>query len=520
MRIVTVTEMRQIEKEAFESGISYEQMMRTAGTKIAEKIFCSTIYPNQTITAIIGPGNNGGDALITLTVLRKHGWITNAWIIRERFDQDDLLSEYQKLNGNLRKYQDDQNFILLDQWLNSSDVFLDGALGIGCHLPLANDYSVLFSHIQDLPKNFMTIAVDCPSGMDCNTGDCDKNCIQADLTLCIEALKIGEIQHPGYHFTGHIDRISLDLPENLPVYQTIKRFSLEKETLRNTVPVREIDGNKGTFGTVAIIGGSYQYIGAPILTGMAAYKTGCGLVNMFVPQIVRDISASSISEAIWTIMDLQNQETTNDCLEKIDAIMKKKHAIVIGPGFGHNDLQTVFVKRIFEKMQEGSYGLDQNFVIDADGLNLLASLPNWDIIVPQVCILTPHPGEFSRLSKLTIQEIQKNRIQVSEKFALTWNKVIVLKGAFTVIASPDGRTAVMPLATSALAKAGSGDILSGIIAGFLAQGVADQFAAACLGVWIHGKTGILAKDRIGNEYSVTATDIVQSIPESITKLLV
>ena len=166
MRIVTVTEMRQIEKEAFESGISYEQMMRTAGTKIAEKIFCSTIYPNQTITAIIGPGNNGGDALITLTVLRKHGWITNAWIIRERFDQDDLLSEYQKLNGNLRKYQDDQNFILLDQWLNSSDVFLDGALGIGCHLPLANDYSVLFSHIQDLPKNFMTIAVDCPSGMD------------------------------------------------------------------------------------------------------------------------------------------------------------------------------------------------------------------------------------------------------------------------------------------------------------------------------------------------------------------
>ena len=519
MKIVSVGEMRQIEKEAFESGISYEQMMITAGKKIAQKILSDTPYLNRTITAIIGTGNNGGDALIALTVLLKEGWIANAWIIRKRHEDDNLLSDFLHMNGQITEYQNDRNFNQLDQWLDSSDIFLDGALGIGCHLPLASDYSEVFSHIHNLPKNFTTVAIDCPSGMDCDSGECDEHCIHANLTLCIEALKIGEVQNLGYHFTGKTDSISLDLPGNLPIFQKIKRNLLEKESLRKDIPPREIDGNKGTFGTVVIIGGSDPYVGAPILAGLAAYKTGCGLVDMFIPQVVRDISANMIPEAIWTVLDIKSPNATDLCLEKIIEVIKKRHAFVIGPGFGKGEMQIAFIDKFFEQVKEVSQYSNPNLVIDADGLNSLVSLPDWQKRLPQVCILTPHPGEFSRLSGLTIQEIQKNRIRICEEYAKRWNQVVVLKGAYTIVASPDGRSAVLPIASSALAKAGSGDVLSGIIAGFLSQGISDQFTAACLGVWIHGNAGLSAKERIGNEYSVTATDIVQSIPETITMLL-
>lgn len=519
MKIISVDEMRQIEKEAYESGISYEQMMITAGKKIAQKILSETLYLNRTITAIIGTGNNGGDALIALTELIKEGWTANAWMIRKRHDKDNLLSNFHYHSGQTVEYQNDQYFNQLDQWLQSSDILLDGALGIGCHLPLASDYSEVFSHIHSISKRFTTIAVDCPSGMDCDSGECDEHCIHADLTFCVEALKIGEIQNPGYRFTGKIESISLDLPENLPIYQKIKRNIIQRESLNKDIPVREVDGNKGTFGTVDIIGGSDQYIGAPILTGMAAYKAGCGLVNMFVPQIVRDISANMIPEAIWTILNIKDPHAMDLCMEKIIEAKMKKHAFVIGPGFGIGDIQIEFTRKFFEQVQEVSPYSEQNFIIDADGLNLLAALADWPKRLPQLCILTPHPGEFSRLSALPIQEIQRNRVRICEEYAKRWNKVVVLKGAYTVISSPDGRTGVLPIASSALAKAGSGDVLSGIIAGFLSQGISDQFTAACLGVWIHGNAGLIAKERIGNEYSVTATDIIQSIREAITTLI-
>lgn len=518
MKLVTTEQMRQIEKEAFECGISYQQMMRTAGIGIAEKIIRLTKPLNKTVCGIIGSGNNGGDALIALTELARSGWTVFAWIISSLNNGDDQFHDFCEAGGTGIYFQEDKDFLQLDEWIEKCDILLDGALGIGCHLPLREDYSFIFSHIQ-MDKNLpFVIAVDCPSGMNCDTGEVAPDCFHADMTICIEAVKLGEVLNPAYLYVGKLDVVSLDLPGNLAVYSEIKRSVMEIPDMKKLMPQRVADGNKGTFGTVSIIGGSDQYIGAPILSGKAAYKTGCGLVRMFVPPVVRNIAGGQIPEAVWNSIDLTGLSGTKEMIQKIFDTDNKKGAIVIGPGFGLDQDQHLFMKNFLARIGTPKTGLRSPLVFDADGLSLLAEFPEWHRQISENCVLTPHPGEMSRLCGIPIHEIQADRIAITEKFADSWNKVVVLKGAYTVVAAPDGRSSVLPVASSALAKAGSGDILAGVIAGLLAQGELEPYHAACLGVWLHGTAGLNAQKQTGNSYSIMASDILLSIPEAINRL--
>ena len=268
-----------------------------------------------------------------------------------------------------------------------------------------------------------------------------------------------------------------------------------------SLPERAEDGNKGSFGCVTVVGGCEKYLGAPILCGKAAYRVGCGLVELVVPEIVRNCGASGFTEAIW-----------NCSAFEAGMVPERRNCVtVIGPGLG--TAQEIAAKLL--SLINSAAMFSKLIVLDADALNLLSRIPNWFETVPVNCVLTPHPGEMARLCGISVAEVQENRANLALTKAIEWHQIVLLKGANTVIASPEGYYVVLPYATSALSVAGSGDALAGIIAGFAAQGK-PAFDAAWLGGEIHARAGLLAADKFGNPYSVMAGDLLSALPETIT----
>lgn len=268
-----------------------------------------------------------------------------------------------------------------------------------------------------------------------------------------------------------------------------------------SLPERAEDGNKGSFGCVTVVGGCENYLGAPILCGKAAYRVGCGLVELVVPEIVRTCGAPGFTEAIW-----------NCSAFEAGMVPERGNCVtVIGPGLGTAPETAAKLPSLINSAAMFS----KLIVLDADALNLLSRTPNWFETVPENCVLTPHPGEMARLCGMNVAEVQRNRAKLAQTKAVEWHQVVLLKGANTVIASPEGFYVVLPYATSALSMAGSGDVLAGIIAGFAAQGK-PAFDATWLGGEIHARAGLLAADKFGNSYSVMAGDLLSALPETIT----
>ena len=268
-----------------------------------------------------------------------------------------------------------------------------------------------------------------------------------------------------------------------------------------SLPERAENGNKGSFGCVTVVGGCENYLGAPILCGKAAYRAGCGLVELVVPEIVRNCGAPGFTEAIW------------NCRAFSEGLVPERNncVAVIGPGLG-TDPETA--KKLPSLINSASM-FGKLLILDADALNLLSRDPQWFETIPSNCVLTPHPGEMARLCGVSVPEVQADRANLALSKAVEWQQVVLLKGSNTVIASPDGFYVILPYASSALSVAGSGDVLAGIIAGFAAQGK-PAFDAAWLGAEIHARSGLLAAEKFGNSYSVMAGDILDSVPEAIT----
>ena len=269
-----------------------------------------------------------------------------------------------------------------------------------------------------------------------------------------------------------------------------------------SLPERTDDGNKGSFGCVTIVGGCENFPGAPLMAGRAAYRAGCGLVELVVPDVVRNCCAGSFPEAVW-----------NSAAFEDGIVPERRNAVtVIGPGLG---TAAETAEKLPLLVQSASM-FSRVMILDADALNLLSKDPEWFTKIPQNCVLTPHPGEMARLTGLSIAEVQAERPKLALSKAVEWQQVVLLKGANTVIASPEGYYVILPYASSALSTAGSGDVLAGIIAGFAAQGK-PAFDAAWLGAEIHARAGLLAAADLGNNYSVMAGDIIANIPAAVTQ---
>jgi NAD(P)H-hydrate epimerase len=327
------------------------------------------------------------------------------------------------------------------------------------------------------------------------------------------AIKQGLLKFPAFKLVGDLRMVGIGLPQGLSAYDSIHREVIGTDWVRSVLPKRPLEGHKGTFGTVLVVGGSLNYSGAVLLAGEAAFRSGAGWVTLAVPEPLHTALAGSFIEATWLLLPHENGCIAAVGAELVLANLEKPTALLLGPGFGMLPTTRDFLDRLLSDGQNLP-----SLVIDADGLKLLAQIPNWAAQLPGPAVLTPHPGEMSILTGLHSSEVQSNRVEIAEKYAKDWGHVVVLKGAFSVIAAPDGRTAVIPVATPALARAGTGDVLAGLIAGLRAQKM-DAYEAAVAATWIHARAGLYAADVLGSTATVLAGDVLSATVDVLGEFL-
>lgn len=513
MKLVTVAQMRAIEKEADAKGVTYAQMMENAGRGLAEIIHALGQESGwEEVTGIVGSGNNGGDALVALTWLAGAGWRTHAYLVNRK--NDELVSRYLEAGGEVTHSAGDSDFTSLRGFIEECDVLLDGLLGTGIKLPLKKEAARVLDLcirvvFESYPPPFV-VAVDCPSGVDCDTGEAAEEVIPAHLTLTMAAVKQGLLKLPAFEFVGELEVVDIGLPDDLESWNALQAEVADWLTVSALLPGRPPDSHKGTFGTAFVTAGSTSYTGAALLAGEAAYRAGVGLVRMAVPETLHAALAGHLPEATWLPLPHDNGFISETAAEVVLNNLERATACLLGPGFGDKPTTKKFVEKALPSIKVP-------LVLDADGLRHVSQIKNWHKKLSTLAVLTPHPGEMSALTGLSVGEIQSNREEIAIKYAQEWGHVVVLKGAFTVVAAPDGNYTVIPVATPALARAGSGDVLAGLIVGLLAQGL-DSYDAAVAGAFIHAQAGIRAAQSLRTTASVLAGDVLDAVPHVIAEL--
>jgi hydroxyethylthiazole kinase-like uncharacterized protein yjeF len=514
MKLVNVSQMHAIEKEADAQGLSYKEMMQNAGRGLAEMIHALGQENGwEEVTGLVGSGNNGGDTLVALTWLAEAGWHTHAYLVK-REENDELVMRYLDAGGIVSGAAGDRKLLTLRDFLERSDVLLDGLLGTGTKLPLKQQVAEVLRNVQGILSNNdiqpWIIAVDCPSGMDCDSGEAAPETLAADLTVSMAAVKQGMLKLPAFEKVGHIELVDIGLPDDLTAFREVKTEVADDRMIAALLPARTLASHKGTFGTALIVAGSISYIGAALLAGKAAYRVGAGLVRMAVPEPVLPMLAGHLPEATWLPLAHETGFISESAADVLVQNLDRATAILLGPGLGAFAGTGKFVEKVLDL-------LNLPLVIDADGLRHLSQIGHWPKKISEIAVLTPHPGEMAILTGMSKAEIQAKREELAGRFAREWGHVVILKGAFTVIASPDGRSTVIPIATPALARAGTGDVLAGLIVGLRAQGL-NAYDAAIAGAYLHGKAGLIAAEDLGTTVSVLASDVLDSIPDAITEL--
>jgi NAD(P)H-hydrate epimerase len=538
MKLVTVSQMQAIEKEADAGGLTYEMMMENAGQGLADVILERfRDEPEPAVIGLVGPGNNGGDTLVALAALAQAGWKARAYLVKRK--KDALVKRFLEAGGEV--IAGENAFEKLSEAIELADVLLDGVLGTGIKLPLKAEVADLLSEVNDLLDSLeehapFVVAVDCPSGVDCDSGDVAEATIPADLTVTMAAVKQGLLKLPAFEYVGQLEVVDIGLPADLPAFQSVTTEVAEADSVAALLPERPLEAHKGTFGTALIAAGSINYTGAALLAGEAAYRVGAGLVTLAVPAPLHGVLAGQFPEATWVLLPHEGGRISESATDVLAKNFPRASALLIGPGLGTETTTKVFLEDLLagksaQKKAAARIGFIQQepglrsepeaelppMVVDADGLKLLAQIKDWASKLPANTILTPHPGEMAVLTGLSKEEIQEERQAVALKYAREWGHVVVLKGAFTVIATPQGRLTVIPVASPALARAGSGDVLAGLIVGLRAQGL-DAYAAAVAGAWIHAQAGLYAADDLGTTASVLAGDVLNSVSDVLSDL--
>lgn len=567
IKILTVEQMRAVEAAADRAGHSYAAMMQLAGRAVADLILTEVRRLNLTHTRIlflIGPGNNGGDGLVAAQFIHEalpEVEIT-AYLLKSR--KDEGLKSAKKAGIKIVEPESDSQLPVLSALLKETTILVDALFGTGTQLPikglpatvLERAHEILKSHSAETARSYynpaqspphpstrpLIIAVDNPSGVDCDTGETDPMTLAADFTLTFAAPKIGLLRFPAAEFTGTLLIGDIGLPP-LPEIDAIPLHFANGEQVTAMLPARPPSSHKGTFGKALIVAGSANYIGAAYLAGAAAYRSGTGLVTIAAPQNIVPVLATLIPEATWLLLAHEMGVLHQNAVPVLREELGSYDALLIGPGLGQEDATKHFLQDFLQpetpktpKQRRIGFGALHEpepsqeaeeratmppLVIDADGLNLLARVNEWWTLLPAKTILTPHPAEFARLAAMhepdAVQKVQSDRLQMALAYAQKWQAIVVLKGAFTVIAEPTGHATVLPFASSALATAGTGDVLAGLIVGLLAQGLSPSHAAIA-GAWLHGYAGQYAAQDLGTERSVIAGDVLHSIGGTLAAL--
>jgi hydroxyethylthiazole kinase-like uncharacterized protein yjeF len=515
MKILTSAQMRQAEQDSTGLGISTAMLMENAGHAVAHEIKRILGAVSQKhIIVLVGPGNNGGDGLVTARYLCDWGALVVVVLLARRPSDDANLLAVTQRGVALVDCSGSGKAPSLN-WLFSSsiDAVIDAVFGTGKVRPLRGKIAAILKQVRELKAQYTDlrlIGLDLPSGLDADSGRVDPHCLFADNTITLGFPKPGLFQFPGAERTGKISVVNIGVVESLVDY--VSDDLLTNEWVRPILPKRPIGANKGTFGRVMVVAGSINYIGAAYLSCYGAMRAGAGLVTLAAPLSLHPVLAAKLTEV--THLPLAESSPGVIAAEAAASVrreLKNYDTLLVGCGLGQHPATARFVKSLLLERE-----LPVLPVIDADAINILAKIPDWWRKLADNTILTPHPGEFARLTGLSVDDIQSGRIGLSRQKAEEWHKTVVLKGAYTVVASSDGKCRVAPFANPGLASAGTGDVLAGVIAGLLAQGLSAPDAAAC-GVYLHGMAGEMVKDWMGDT-GMIASDLLPELPLAIKRL--
>lgn len=530
MKLVTAEEMRRAEQAAVEAGDTWEGLMERAGLAVAREVLARLKRKNRRILLLVGPGNNGGDALVAGRHLVESGHKVVAYLWNRGGGSADWPLEALKESGGEFLHADaDAGMETLRRELGKADVIVDGLLGMGLTRPIEGLLRDIVEEVNRV-SGPLVVAVDLPTGVHADTGQIMGTAIRAAVTVTMGWAKRGLYQFPGAGYVGEVVVAEIGIPEEY--LQDVQVELLDVERLRTILPLRRRDAHKGTFGRVMVVAGSLHYTGAPYLAAMAAYRVGAGLVTLAPPRTIYPILAARALET--TFLPLPEGEVGaigEGAIKVLGEAIGRYQVLVLGCGLGQEEGTVAFVRkllRVRERIQPGIGFLPRLeveefegelplMVLDADGLNALAGVPEWwKNLPPGRVVLTPHPGEMARLLGASQEEVLASRIAVAQRAATTWKQVVVFKGANTVVAHPEGRVVVNPVACPALATAGTGDVLAGAIGGFLAQGVAP-FEAALLGVYLHALAGKMVEEEVGPAGGV-AGQVLEALPRALRSL--
>ena len=531
-QIVTCEQMRAVERAADAAGHTYALMMDRAGQAVAEAIAAHLPrLDGVRICVLVGAGNNGGDGLVAGRLLAERGAQVAFYLTKPRAEPDPNLARVKERQLLVATAGEDQRSRVLKNLVASADVILDAVLGTGFHLPLQSEAKQVLSAVKrelaDRATRPLVVAVDCPSGVDADSGEHATETLAADLTVTLAAVKRGLLAFPAAGLTGELIVGEIGLSADMAELKAIRSFLVEGKDVAGWLPSRPADSHKGTFGRALIVAGSSNFPGAAALAGLGAYRVGAGLVTLAVPSPVQAGIVSLLPEATWVLLPHDTGVVAGDAAPVLLRELAGSQALLIGPGLGHEETTREFLARVLGQRGRPGIGFHTSegaeshgnqplppLVIDADGLRLLSTLEDWAARLPRPAVLTPHPGEMSVLTGLTKETIQRDRLGVAHDWAERWGQIVVLKGAHTVVATPEGDTYVLPFATAALARAGTGDVLAGTIVGLLAQGLTGT-QAALAGAYLHGMAGELAAEGIGASASVLAGDVADYLPQAI-----
>jgi NAD(P)H-hydrate epimerase len=496
--VVTNPQMKEAERRCDQSGISYYQMMENAGTRCAE--FLMDLLPENTRTVVMcGSGNNGGDGLVIARLLREHGRSVSVLLASGTPRTTDAAENLARLPIGTPVYSAEQ----YREAFRYAGCVVDCIYGTGFHGSLREKPVAI---LRTANHCAVRVAVDIPSGVNSDTGELDEHCFRPTHTLVIAAMKAGLLNAPASDILGEVRIMDIGIGEHC--YEGNHVAFLTDESLRRPFPPHGRNTHKGTFGRLVGFAGSLCYNGAAYMCASSALRSGVGLYFAASPVSAVKIIAAGLHEAVYVPLP----ETPDGFVDVDSAVLEEivlpkfdmASAVIVGCGLGNSENTRRLTEFVIRRAA-------CPVIIDADGINSIAG--NIDVLKERTgdTILTPHPLEFSRITGLSVAQIQSDRLNAAKRFAQEYGVTLLLKGADTVIAAPDGRVCVNARACSGLSKGGSGDVLTGIIGAFAAQGV-EPFRAACAGAYCHWKAADILCARMPAE-SILPTDIIAALPE-------
>jgi ADP-dependent NAD(P)H-hydrate dehydratase / NAD(P)H-hydrate epimerase len=511
MKIVTASQMQELDRRTIhEAGVPGKILMERAGTGVLAAIEQSFGPPRgKTVTIFCGKGNNGGDGFVVARLLRrKQGKVHVCLLSNPRDLKGDAKTMYQrftKLAGTSKVLANPSEEKML-QLINRSDFLVDALLGTGITSPVQGQYQAAIKSMN--ASGLPIIAIDIPSGLHTDTGSILGSAVQACLTVTFGFPKLGLYLGSAVDQVGNIHHVDIGIPTSYINDMKVPTTLITLRSTKDVLPPRKPSSHKGTFGHVGIIAGSRGKTGAAALSALAALRVGTGLVTVGTPQSVNTCLEAKTLEAM-TIPLPETPECTLSLasLPVLQDFAQTRDAIGIGPGLTTQSETVKLIQALLPK-------IDRPCVIDADALNALAGHLGILHACRSTPVLTPHPGEMARLMGHTSTlDINANRLTSAQNFAQSYSCVLVLKGARTIVAGPDGQAAICPTGNPGMATAGMGDVLTGMISGLLAQGL-TPWQAAKAGVYLHGLAGDLAAQKTG-EAGLIARDLLDCIPQAI-----